>query len=49
MNHLIAAMAAQESVTETLKVSDRMEWVGRMNNIQQRAEDLVLDELVYTR
>ena len=40
-------MAKRESVTEALKVSDQMAWVGRMNNIRNRAEEMVLHELVY--
>ena len=40
-------MKAQEGVTEKLKADDQMEWVRRMNNIQSRAEEVVLSELVY--
>jgi hypothetical protein len=40
-------MAAQEGVTEALKAADQMEWVRRMNSIQTRAEDIVLNELIY--
>ena len=29
------------------KAADQMEWVGRMNNIRQRAEEVVLSELIY--
>jgi len=47
MDFLIAAMAKQEGVTESLKASDQMEWVGRMNNIRNRAEEIILRELVY--
>ena len=47
MDFLIPAIAAQEGVTESLKASDQMEWVGRMNNIRNRAEEIVLQELVY--
>ena len=48
MDFLIPAMAKQEGVTESLKASDQMEWVGRMNNIRDRAEEIILYELVYT-
>ncbi len=44
---MIPAMAKREGVTEALKASDQMEWVGRMNNIRNRAEEIVLHELVY--
>ena len=48
MDFLIPAMVKQEGVTESLKASDQMEWVGRMNNIRSRAEEIVLHDLVYT-
>jgi len=44
---LVSAMAKQEGVTEALKATDQMEWVGRMNNIRNRAEEIVLHEFVY--
>ena len=45
---IIPAMARREGVTETLKASDQMEWVRRMNSIRNRAEEIILTELVYT-
>ena len=47
MELLTRQLASQEGVTETLKASDQMEWVRRMNSIQNRAEEIVLHELVY--
>ena len=47
MDLLTRQMAKQEGVTEKLKAADQMEWVRRMNNIQNRAEEIVLNELVY--
>ena len=44
---LTRQMADQKGVTEALKATDQMEWVRRMNNIQNRAEEIVLNELVY--
>ena len=44
---LTRQMADREAVTEALKATDQMEWVRRMNNIQNRAEEIVLNELVY--
>ena len=44
---LIKQMAKQEGVTETLKATDQMAWVARMNSIRNRAEEIVLSELVY--
>lgn len=40
-------MAEQENVTEGLKADDQMEWVRRMNSIWNRAEEIVLHELIY--
>ena len=47
MDLLTRQMAPQEGVTESLKATDQMEWVRRMNSIQYRAEEIVLNELVY--
>ena len=47
MEHLIRQMAEREGVTEALKASDQMTWVGAMNNIRNRAEEIVLAEVVY--
>ena len=47
MERLCAAMAAREGVTETLKASNQLEWVRRMNGIHNRAEEIVMAELVY--
>ena len=47
MELLSGQMAKQEGVTETLKAADQMEWVRRMNNIRNRAEEIVLHELIY--
>ncbi len=44
---IIPAMAKRECVTESLKASDQMEWVRRMNNIRNRAEEIVLHNYVY--
>ena len=40
-------MMRQEGVDEALKARDQMEWVRRMNSIQNRAEEILLNELVY--
>ena len=40
-------LARREGVTEALKAANQMEWVRRMNNIRERAEEIVLSELVY--
>lgn len=44
---LMEQMKKAEGVTEQLKAADQMEWVGRMNSIHSRAEEIVFSELVY--
>ena len=44
---LISQLAQQEGVTEWLKAEHQMEWVARMNNIRHRADEIVLNELIY--
>lgn len=44
---LVKQMAKREGVTEALKVENKMEWVGQMNNIRNRATELVNAELIY--
>ena len=48
LDRMIPAMAKSEGVTEDLKRTNQMAWVGQMNNIKHRAEEVVLHELVYT-
>ena len=47
VDRLTEQMAAEQGVTEELKASDQMKWVGLMNNIRASAEEVVLTELVY--
>lgn len=47
MEILVSAMAKQEGVTEALKAADQMEWIRCMNSIRNRAEEIILTELVY--
>ena len=44
---LLAQMMRQEGVNEAFKARNQMEWVRRMNSIQNRAEEILLNELVY--
>ena len=44
---LVDEMAKREGITEHLKAADQMEWVRRMNNIQNRATEIVNTELIY--
>lgn len=47
MEQIISRMSRAEGVDEKLKAKDQMTWVGRMNNIRQRAEEIILAELIY--
>lgn len=47
MARICSDMAKREGVTEALKAADQMEWVRRMNNIRNRAEEIIFSELVY--
>ena len=44
---LIKELAEKENVTEELKSSNQMLWIGKMNNIKNIAEEIVLNELIY--
>ncbi len=48
MDTLVKQMAKTEGVTEELKKQDQMEWVRRMNNIRNRAEEIVRNDLIYS-
>lgn len=40
-------MKASEGVTEALKAADQMAWVRAMNSIRNRAEEIILREMIY--
>ena len=40
-------MKAAEGVTEHMKQHDQMAWVGAMNSIRNRAEEIILREMIY--
>ena len=44
---IVQQMAEREDVTEELKTTDQMEWVRRMNNIRNRAEEVIKTTLIY--
>ena len=44
---IIEQMKATEGVTEELKAADQMAWVGAMNSIRNRAEEIILHEMIY--
>ena len=45
---LVKEIATREGVTERLKAEDQMLWVQRMNNIRERATEIVNRELIFT-
>ena len=47
VERLTEQMAREQGVTESLKASDQMKWVGLMNNIKAAAEEAALAEIVY--
>lgn len=44
---LMKQFAEKENITEELKATNQMEWVCRMNNIKNRAEEIIFNELIY--
>ncbi|WP_199672656.1 TnpV protein [Eubacterium ramulus] len=47
MDRLVEQMKERQGVTEELKMQDQMAWVGKMNNIRNCAEEIVVKEIVY--
>ena len=47
-NTLVEQMIKFENITEELKEQNQLEWVRRMNSIQERANEIVCNELIYT-
>ena len=45
---LVKQMADAESLTETLKTNNQMEWVRRMNSCRDRASETVYHQVIYT-
>ncbi|MBR5923072.1 MAG: TnpV protein [Clostridia bacterium] len=44
---LVKQLAKQEGITEDLKRRDQMAWVGAMNNIRDRVNEIVLNEVIF--
>ena len=44
---LVKQMMEKDGITEELKRTDQMEWLRRVNNIRNRADEIVLNELIY--
>ena len=47
MERIVTQMAQAEGVTEELKATDQMKWVGLMNNFRSAAEEQILQDLIY--
>jgi hypothetical protein len=47
MDRLVEQMKPGAGITEELKSTDQMKWVGLMNNVRSAAEEIVLKEIVY--
>ncbi len=47
MDTLIEGMVKARGITEAMKATDQLRWVGEMNNIHAAAEEIVLQEVVY--
>lgn len=45
---LIRQMAKAEGISEQLKAEDQLEWVRQMNSIQNRVEEIISNELIYS-
>ena len=48
LDRVTEQQAQTMGVTEKLKATNQMEWVQRMNNIRQRAEEIVMADLIYS-
>lgn len=46
-SRLVKQMAERESITEQLKANNQMEWVARMNNIRNRATEIVNNDIIF--
>lgn len=47
LDYLVSELAKEEGIDENLKRTNQLEWVQSMNNIKNRAEEIVLSELIY--
>ena len=47
LQNIISQMQKAESVTEKMKADNQWEWIQRMSSIHNRAEEIVLNELIY--
>ncbi|MBE6111496.1 MAG: TnpV protein [Peptococcaceae bacterium] len=48
MEILVSEMMKAENVTEEMKTTSQMKWLGMVNNIRHRAEEIILKEIIYS-
>lgn len=48
LEQMVPQMAKAEGVTEMMKATDQLKWVGLMNNIRHSAEEAILNDLIYS-
>lgn len=46
-NLLMKQFAERENITEELKARNQLDWVGKMNSIKNRVEEIIFNELIY--
>ncbi|MFR5648783.1 MAG: TnpV protein [[Eubacterium] siraeum] len=46
---LVNEMAKKQGITEQLKITDQMDWVGKMNAIRNSAMEIINNEIIFTR
>ena len=47
VDFLVKQIAEKEKVNEELKAQNQLEWVARMNNIKNRVEEIITNEIIY--
>ena len=47
LSQIVKQLAKQEGVTEELKAKDQIAWIGAMGNIQNRAREIVFNDIIY--
>ncbi|WP_317856209.1 TnpV protein [Chakrabartyella piscis] len=47
LDTMIPTLKAEQGVTDELKMSNQLEWVGRMNNIMAQVEEVIFSDIVY--
>ena len=48
LDRIVSQLAARRGITEQLKAADQMRWVQEMNNLHAAAEEIILQDLIYT-